>query len=296
MKKTNYTKSLWGLVAAFCLLSIILLLISTAIEGFVLDRKLESMSQEEQLNKSEVDSTYKINVLDNAVKADESSLISADDVISGNVKANIIVSPTSFKENLDYQSGYRVNRNISVTKTNINTAVSKYDTLALQFQAYTNKGFAKLTVSCGNTQNDIYLTQTPTNYYMLISRETLINTIQFSITSDFTETTIDSVYLINYGKDYEVASLKNGSFSAEDFSDIKLPADTAITNKADQTLINGNYIYTLEEDKLVCRRQSVYGGYVIQSSVNDLGYVADMMFTADKNHIVVTARQNGAYN
>ena len=295
MKKTNYTKSLWGLVAAFCLLSIILLLISTAIEGFVLDRKLESMSQEEQLNKSEVDSTYKINVLDNAVKADESSLISADDVISGNVKANIIVSPTSFKENLDYQSGYRVNRNISVTKTNINTAVSKYDTLALQFQAYTNKGFAKLTVSCGNTQNDIYLTQTPTNYYMLISRETLINTIQFSITSDFTETTIDSVYLINYGKDYEVASLKNGSFSAEDFSDIKLPADTAITNKADQTLINGNYIYTLEEDKLVCRRQSVYGGYVIQSSVNDLGYVADMMFTADKNHIVVTARQNGAY-
>lgn len=259
------------------------------------EMEMQMLLEEEKKHRDAAEELYKISVYADEIRQDISEFISVDDVRTGSAEGTIILTPSDFAKGVITENGYMTGRDVCISRTGIVTSVEETDLLILQFRAYTTEAMVELTVDCGPVSNNIYVSTTPSVYYIPVSGVDEIGTIRFSIHSEFKETIIDSVYLVNYKNNYDIQKLKTGIYSEAEFESVTIDEHSRITNAASQCLIDEEYLYTLETSSLVCRKKGKDGKFEQVSEVQYLGDVRDMAFTKDKNAIVITARQNGMY-
>ncbi|MCI7812784.1 MAG: hypothetical protein MR543_03780 [Robinsoniella sp.] len=295
-KKSFRVKNVLQLLAVVLLLGVLGKLLWLNQEKSIQNKQeMQALLEEEKRNRDAAEERYKISVYENEVREDNSVFVSVSDVLAGRAEGTILLTPSEFARNITSESGYMTDRKVCVSRTGIHASVKKTDLIILQFCAYTSESMIELTVDCGSVSNHVYVSSTPSVYYIPVCGVDTINTIRFTINSDFRETIIDSVYLINYKNDYNISQLKTGSYSEAEFETVTIEADSHITNAARQCLVDEEYLYSLEENGLICRKKGEGGTYEQISEVEYLGDVRDMVFAKEKKAIVVTARQNGMY-
>lgn len=246
--------------------------------------------------RKEAEQAASITINDNSNLIQDSKFISVVDVINNNAEGEILVTPKQFADNARLSSAYLAGNDATAILDISDTSLNPEDILVLQFTAYTLEAPVTLKVKCGDISNTVFISKTSNTYYVPLSGLSELNSIQFRIISDFANTVIDSVYLVNYGNGYDIKALKTGAYAVDKRERIDLEKDTAVIGNSTQCLIKDDLLFSLYNGELTAYRVSVNKEYEQLSSIEELGQTTrDMVFSEDESAILITSRQNGMY-
>lgn len=234
----------------------------------------------------------KIEVNDNKCVTEENEeFISASSIEVGKAEGHVIINPTEFKNNVLLSSEYAYLKTSGLN-------CSENDIVICQFEAYTKGESASLKVEYGDFTNVIYLTKTPTTYYIPMVGLNNADKIRFDITSDYVKTVIDKFYLINYFENYTIDKLKTGYYGSYENTEDIASASSSLTGRSSvQCLVKDNYMFSIDnaDGNLYSFVKNEDGSYSEIGKISHLGATRDMQFDKTKNALIITARQNGMY-
>lgn len=261
------------------------------LESMELMEQAKQYHQEEKNNRD----NYKISIEGNAVQAAQSELISAYEVINGNAVGEILVSPQQFLEDVACNSIYQKQINARASFDKINVSVDENDILVLEFKVSLLGDNVNLNVSCAGKNTSVYVSDSQQKVYIPISGITGIDGFDFEITSEFSNIVIDEVYLVNYGKNYDISELEMGVFYGYEPNYVSFTdRQRLIDSKSIKLLKKDDSFLSLESDRLVIYRKAE-NGYETASVCNEIFGAADMEFISDEQMLAVTSGQNGMY-
>lgn len=261
------------------------------LESMELMEQAKQYHQEEKNNRD----NYKISIEGNAVQAAQSELISAYEVINGNAVGEILVSPQQFLEDVACNSIYQKQINARASFDKINVSVDENDILVLEFKVSLLGDNVNLNVSCAGKNTSVYVSDSQQKVYIPISGITGIDGFDFEITSEFSNIVIDEVYLVNYGKNYDISELEMGVFYGYEPNYVSFTdRQRLIDSKSIKLLKKDDSFLSLESDRLVIYRKAE-NGYETASVCNEIFGASDMEFISDEQMVAVTSGQNGMY-
>lgn len=289
-KKSYYFISVLALLGGIVLL---LLLIFSKIREMKIEEDLQIQANIVYDERKKNEDANRIQVKSNTAVKFEKNKVSAADILEDE-NVTVLVSPDEFCNNSRLGSSVFGKAFLSY-KLEEEKVVETNDIIILEFEAYTEEGSAKLRVECGETENFVYLTKTPTVCCIPICENSSISSVFIEQISDFITITIDKMYLVNYKSQFSIEELATGYYSIDEREQVSLNAEDRLTNEGSmQCLCKDNYLYSINNGRLIVYEKKENELKEI-ASVNGMYSVRDMEFTSNKNAIVVTARQNGMY-
>lgn len=226
---------------------------------------------------------------------EESDGISARNVLDGQAEGTVLVTPDYFKQNARLGSAYMHGDTAFAALQVSAKRLEPEDLLVCQFEAYTEEGSAELLVQCDDMQIKLYLTEKPTTFYIPISEVEQLDKITFTLQSDFTKTTLDKMYVVNYGQNYTIEQLKAGAYGHDAVELRQIPDQSLTGEYSSQCLVKGPYLFNVFGGNILSYAMDEAGNSTLLSAVKWIGPTQDMAFNADQTALLVTTRQNGLY-
>lgn len=257
-------------------------------------KELKKAAEEYAQDAEEREAEYSFTLLGGNVTEEDDFLVSAYDVLTGEIAGEVVVGSETFYENATVVSAYRENY-ASVFMDDISCVLEESDIAVFQFKACTESGPGWLEVSYGEDSVSVWVSETAATYYIPVVGAYDISEICFKMdASDFVKTIIDEVYLVKY-TDTAITDLRVGVYSEFECDTTIIEAENyEIDVEATQCLVNNGYLYALSDGSLIVYR-ILDDGYEKVEEYSGMGETRDMAFSEDKNGIVITARLNGMY-
>lgn len=249
-------------------------------------------SEEKPLEQIKKESIESLSIeLKNSASKKNSPFLEAYDVIEGVGTGEVLLDPDGFQKTASNKSAYYTGT--ARITCNVNFETKKSDIVVLQFTAYTLEGNLEINVKMDDTEYAVTLSKTPRAFYIPFSDIESIETLGFSVTSEFVPMVIDSVYLINY-HDCDVSGLATGIYTLDDHQVVRVSSESQIIEGGNQLLIDDSYIYTIYGDQLYAYQKNG-NEYIVIDTCGSVGTARDMAFSKDKKAIFVTSREYGMY-
>lgn len=252
------------------------------------------MKWSEQKREEEDQKRQKMKLTYVSEKVDEIDRIgySVFDIKNNVCDADILLKPDDFK-NSYFSSAYKGGTARISFQKDVNCNES--DILILQFVAYTAQKAGKLSINCGSVKNDIYVTTTPYEYYIPISNVTEIDDINISLLTDYQNTYISDMYLINYGDTYKINELTTGSYNLGKYKIIDINAENSEFGKCNSAVLNDQLLYTINAGNLTIYQLRDEAEPFVLSKLSGLGDTRNLAFANNNKSLVITSRRNGVY-
>ena len=232
------------------------------------------------------------------IKADGTYLlkedaVSAYDVVKENGNGTVLLDAAAFKDRANLISAFDSAEAGAQAHYTVDAAVGEKDLLVLQFTAYTSEGRETLTVGIDDAFTEIEIGQTPTSVFIPLTGVSKLDRISVSTDADYKPTTLEDVYLVNYGADADPADLALGTRTRDDHTTTSLP-DALLSGNVKDCLIKDDVIFVTVDDRLEAYRTGEEGAQLIDS-LADIGRTQRLAFNKDRSVLLVTCGMNGVY-
>lgn len=280
------------------------LLILAALVGVYLQQSRQALQRQEELRQlvqqteqgapeNPTVSTIKVN--QNTAEPTEENVACAGRALSGELEADILVTPEQFAGKVALSTGYSRGTYASALLDDLNAQVQPEDILVLEFQASSDKNLTELDVYIGQTQNHIFVGKTPASYYIPVSGQEKVEKVAFALTSKGATVTLDRLYLTNYGDRYPIEYIKTGVFSMDNVEPEEIASPSLTKEPSNQCLVDGDYLYSINNGSLHVYRLLEDGKTEKVATLGGMAITRDMAFNSDRTALVITSRQNGAF-